>query len=328
VDVAHGAGGNLGMSITYTILFLGMVFVLTATIAYALLNMWVPTKLDRRLSNLFSDTPVSPTVLAITQPLSKPVKRWLEPLVGATMNAEQWLTSPLRIRFSNAGMNSPTVAFYYFGAKTILALSLPLVVLALSLGLLSAVPWNLVLTAMGIASAIGYFLPNGILDRLVSIRQRELFLAFPDALDLLRVCVEAGLGIDAAVERVGREIQIESNALAQEFSLLGLELRAGAGRSEALRNMGLRIGLEDIHGLVSMLIQADRFGTSMAESLKVHSESLRTKRRLVAEEAAAKLPVKILLPLIFCVFPSLLTVLMGPAVINIFQTLLPQMSNP
>jgi tight adherence protein C len=316
------------MSTTYTLLFLGLVFVLSATIAFVLLNMWVPTELDQRLTHLFSNTPVSPTVLAITRPLSSPVKRWLEPLIGATMNAEQWLTSPLRIRFSNAGMNSPTVAVYYFAAKTILALSLPLVVLALSVGLLSAVPWTLVLVAMGLAAAIGYFLPNGILDRLVSIRQRELFLAFPDALDLLRVCVEAGLGLDAAVERVGREIQIESNALAQEFSLLGLELRAGAGRSEALRNLALRIGLEDINGLVSMLIQADRFGTSMAESLKVHSESLRTKRRLVAEEAAAKLPVKILLPLIFCVFPSLLTVLMGPAVINILQILMPKMSNP
>jgi tight adherence protein C len=122
---------------------------------------------------------------------------------------------------------------------------------------------------------------------------------------------------------VGREIQIESHALAQELSLLGLELRAGASRTDALRNLALRIGLEDIDGLVSMLIQADRFGTSMADSLRVHSESLRTKRRLHAEETAAKLPVKILLPLIFCVFPSLLTVLMGPAVINVLQILMP-----
>jgi tight adherence protein C len=125
---------------------------------------------------------------------------------------------------------------------------------------------------------------------------------------------------------VGREIQIESEALAQEFSLLGLELRAGANRSDALRNLALRIGLDDIDSLVSMLIQADRFGTSVAESLKVHSESLRTKRRLVAEEAAAKLPVKILMPLIFCVFPALLTVLLGPAVINVARILLPTMA--
>jgi len=179
---------------------------------------------------------------------------------------------------------------------------------------------------MLIAASFGYYLPNGILARLVSSRQSELFLVFPDALDLLRVCVEAGLGLDAAVERVGREMQIESKALAQEFSLLGLELRAGATRTNAMRNLALRIGLEDIDGLVSMLIQADRFGTSISESLKMHSESLRTKRRLVAEEDAAKLPVKILMPLIFCVFPALLTVLLGPAVINIIQMLMPRLS--
>ncbi len=309
-----------------TIVFGIVIFIVTGLIAYELLNMWVPTELDKRLAQLFSSTPVSPTVLEITSPLSNPVKRWLLPLIGATTNAEKWLTSPLRIRFSNAGLNGSSVVVYFFAAKTLLACACPLLVLALSISLGSTMSWWVTGAAMLVAALFGYYLPNGILDRLVAIRQRELFLAFPDALDLLRVCVEAGLGLDAAIERVGREIQIESHALAQEFSLLGLELRAGAGRSDALRNLALRIGLEDIDGLVSMLIQADRFGTSMAESLRVHSESLRNKRKLVAEEAAAKLPVKILLPLIFCVFPSLLTVLMGPAVINILQILMPQMT--
>jgi tight adherence protein C len=242
------------------------------------------------------------------------------------MNSEQWLTSPLRIQFSNAGLNSPTVVMYYFASKTILSLTLPLLVLIFQLVFSWSEAWITVLTVMLIAASFGYYLPNGILARLVSSRQSELFLVFPDALDLLRVCVEAGLGLDAAVERVGREMQIESKALAQEFSLLGLELRAGATRTNAMRNLALRIGLEDIDGLVSMLIQADRFGTSISESLKMHSESLRTKRRLVAEEDAAKLPVKILMPLIFCVFPALLTVLLGPAVINIIQMLMPRLS--
>jgi len=136
------------------------------------------------------------------------------------------------------------------------------------------------------------------------------------------------LGLDSAVERVGREIQIESEALAQEFYLLGLELRAGATRANALRNLALRIGLTDIDALVAMLIQADRFGTSVAESLKVQSESLRNKRRLRAEEAAAKLPVKILMPLIFCVFPALLMVLLGPAIINVSEVFMSQLTSP
>ncbi len=277
------------------------------------------------MTALFSTTPVSPVISAITSPLSTPVKRWLEPLIGVTLNADRWLTSPLRVRFSNAGLNGSSVVVFYFVAKAFLAIALPLLVFVLSLTFTTQTPWLLVMVATSIASVFGYFLPNGVLDRLIAIRQRELFLAFPDALDLLRVCVEAGLGLDAAVERVGREIQIESQSLAQEFSLLGLELRAGAGRANSLRNLALRIGLEDIDSLVSMLIQADRFGTSMADSLRTHSETLRTKRRLVAEEAAAKLPVKILLPLIFCVFPSLFTVLLGPAVINVLHILTPRL---
>ena len=313
------------MNTLYTWLFLSIIFVLAVTIAYVCFNLVLPTLLDKRLHNLFGTRPVSPTVLAIMSPLSTPVKRWIEPLASAAMNAEQWLTSPLRIQFSNAGLNGPTVVVYYFASKTILSLSLPLLVLLSQLVLAWSGSWILVSILMLISATVGYYLPNGVLARLVAQRQNELFMAIPDALDLLRVCVEAGLGLDAAVERVGREMQIESEALAQEFSLLGLELRAGASRTDAMRNLALRIGLEDIDGLVSMLIQADRFGTSIADSLKMHSESLRTKRRLVAEEAAAKLPVKILMPLIFCVFPSLLTVLLGPAFINVTHVLLPRL---
>ncbi len=311
---------------TYTLIFSLVIFAVTVMIAVALLDMLLPTRLEKRIINLFSTTPVSPSVLEITKPLSNPVKQWLEPLIGATMNAEQWLTSPLRIRFSNAGLNRSDAVTYFFTAKLLLTFVLPMAVFLIAVSFIEDIPWGLILTAMALASIVGYMLPNGILDRMVSLRQHELFLAFPDALDLLRVCVEAGLGLDAAIQRVGKEIQLESHALAQEFLLLGLELRAGASRTNALKNLALRIGLEEIDGLVSMLIQSDRFGTSMAESLRVHSETLRNNRRLKAEELAAKLPVKILLPLIFCVFPSLLTVLMGPAVINIMQILIPRIT--
>jgi tight adherence protein C len=304
----------------YTVLFLAVIFILAVTIAYVALNHWMPTALDKRMATLFAPK-LSPVVQAITSPLSRPVKRWIEPLASAAMNAESWLTSPLRIRFSN-------VVTLYFASKTLLTFVLPFLVLLFGFSTLWHFNVSLLLSLMLVASASGYYLPNVLLSHWVKRRQHELFRAFPDALDLLRVCVEAGLGLDAAVERVGREMQIESEALAQEFSLLGLELRAGAARPDALRNLALRIGLDDIDALVSMLIQADRFGTSVGESLKVHSESLRTKRRLIAEEAAAKLPVKILMPLIFCVFPALLTVLLGPAVINVAQMLMPTLSTP
>jgi tight adherence protein C len=167
------------------------------------------------------------------------------------------------------------------------------------------------------AAALGYYLPDTVLRLRIQRRQLELLHAFPDALDLLRLCVQAGLGLDAAIERVGREMRHARPILSEEFALTGLALRAGSSRAEALRNLSQRVGLKDIDALVSMLIQADRFGTSVSESLAVHADALRIQRRLRAEEAAAKLPVKLLIPLIFCVFPSLLTVLLGPVVVTL-----------
>jgi tight adherence protein C len=170
-------------------------------------------------------------------------------------------------------------------------------------------------------AAIGYYLPNIVLAQLITHRRRELFENFPDALDLMRICVEAGLGLDAAIARVGEELRRNSEALYDELHLVGLELRAGASRDRALRNLALRMGLEEADALVAMLVQAERFGTSVADSLRVHSDSLRIKRRLRAEETAAKVPVKLLFPLIFCMFPAFLVVLLGPAFISIYRIL-------
>ncbi|NBS47573.1 MAG: type II secretion system F family protein [Betaproteobacteria bacterium] len=239
-------------------------------------------------------------------------------VASLSSDAESWL----RLRFLNAGIASPHALASYFGLKALLTLSLPLLALV-ALGWLG-VTLDLWVAAclLGLAAA-GYYLPNLLLAQAVRRRQRELFEAFPDALDLMRVCMEAGLGLDGAVDSVGREIAISSPALSQELSMLSLQLRAGTSRVDALRNLALRVGLEDIDMLVSMLIQADRFGTGLAESLRVHAESLRIKRRLVAEERAARLPVLLLLPLVVCIFPSLLAVLMGPPVIRVLRVLVP-----
>jgi tight adherence protein C len=315
------------MLMVYQIIFYCVIFISAFTIAYVVVNAGLRTISDKHLESLLNPNP-SQAVQAFILPLRDRLKRWIERLASIAMNDESWLTSPLQIRFTNAGLNRPNVVALYFASKSLLTITLPVSILLASLTFSWDVSLNFLLAVMLAAATFGYYFPNAVLSHWVTQRQNELFRAFPDALDLLRVCVEAGLGLDAAVERVGREIQIECQALAQEFSLLGLELRAGAARADALRNLALRIGLVDIDALVSMLIQADRFGTSVAESLKVHSESLRTKRRLAAEEAAAKLPVKILLPLIFCVFPALLTVLLGPAIINVSQIFLPQLAAP
>jgi tight adherence protein C len=174
-----------------------------------------------------------------------------------------------------------------------------------------------------VAGALGYVLPGMVLARLAKKRQHRIRLGLPDALDLLVVSVEAGLGLDQALQRVGEELAFAHKDLAEELRLINLELRAGKGRADALRNFGDRTGVDDVISLVAMLVQTDKFGTSVAQSLRVHSETLRTKRRQRAEEAAAKTGVKMVFPLVFCIFPAIWVVTIGPAAIKFVQVLLP-----
>jgi tight adherence protein C len=174
-----------------------------------------------------------------------------------------------------------------------------------------------------VAAAIGYLLASMMLGRMASRRQHRIRLSLPDALDLLVVSVEAGLGLDQAILRVGDELAFAHPDLADELHLINLELRAGVARAEALHNLGHRTGVDDVTSLVAMLVQTDKFGTSVAQSLRVHSETLRTKRRQRAEEAAAKTGVKMVFPLVFCIFPAIWVVTIGPAAIKFVKILFP-----
>jgi tight adherence protein C len=178
------------------------------------------------------------------------------------------------------------------------------------------------LLALG-GCGIGYVLPGMVLGRKAKRRQHLIRLGLPDALDLLVVSVEAGLGLDQAIQRVGDELRFAHADLADELSLVNLELRAGKPRAEALRNLGERTDVDDMVSLVTMLVQTDKFGTSVAQSLRVHSETLRTKRRQRAEEAAAKTGVKMVFPLVFCIFPAIWVVTIGPAAIKFVEVLVP-----
>lgn len=173
------------------------------------------------------------------------------------------------------------------------------------------------------APAFGYFIPRFMLKRAVKERQRRIRLALPDALDLTVICVEAGLALDQAMLRVGEDLRYAHPELSAEFHMFNLETRAGKPRVEALRNLAARTGVEDIRALVSTLVQTDRFGTSVAQALRVHSDSLRTERRQRAEEQAAKTTVKMIIPLVLFVLPSLIFVTVGPAVIQLMHVLLP-----
>lgn len=168
-------------------------------------------------------------------------------------------------------------------------------------------------------AAVGYVVPMLLLKQKVRRRQHEIVLTLPDALDLLVVCVEAGLGLNQAFVRVADEIRPLSQTMGEELHLLNLEIRAGHARDKALRNLFERTGVEDVRALATMLIQADRFGTSIANALRVHSETLRDKRRQRAEEAAAKTTIKIIFPLVLCIFPAMFVVLIGPAMIQIAE---------
>jgi len=172
-----------------------------------------------------------------------------------------------------------------------------------------------------IAVVAGYLLPDIWLTRRVRSRQQTLRLALPDALDLLVICVEAGLGLDQAMLYISRELRIAHPRLCEEFDLVNAEMHVGKTRLEALRSLSTRTGVDDIQALVATLIQTDRFGTSIANSLRIHSDALRTKRRQRAEEMAAKTTVKLVFPLVFFIFPALFVVIMGPAVITMLHTL-------
>jgi len=236
--------------------------------------------------------------------------------VGSVAPKSAKETGKLQQRLVAAGYRSKEALIVFFGIRLAVALT----GFALLMSPVIARP-NLFL-AMG-ATALGYLLPSMALGRMAKKRQHKIRLGLPDALDLLVVSVEAGLGLDQAIQRVGMELDFAHPELSNELSLINLELRAGKGRAEALRNLAERTGVDDVSSLVAMLVQTDKFGTSVAQALRVHSDTMRTKRRQRAEEAAAKTGVKMVFPLVFCIFPAIWVVTIGPAAIKFVQVLVP-----
>jgi tight adherence protein C len=214
-----------------------------------------------------------------------------------------------------AGYREPQHLTIYVGSRVLLGLLGIVAVIAAS-GL------NSPLLMVGVGG-VGFFLPRFWLKRKIKARQRLITLGLPDALDLTVICVEAGLALDQAMMRVGEDLRHAHPELSAEFHMFNLEMRAGKPRVEALHNLATRTGVDDVRALVATLVQTDRFGTSVAQALRVHSDSLRTERRQRAEEQAAKTTIKMVIPLVLFILPSLLVVTIGPAVISLFRTLLP-----
>lgn len=259
------------------------------------------------------------------------VKRQLSELlqtVGKTNQpTDQKEILNLRQALITAGYRSVHAPVMFLGAKILCAL---LVLLSFAviphkwLGFPSAT--NLIMFHV-IAAGAGYYAPALWLRSTIDRRQQTIMRALPDALDLMVVCVEAGLGLDQAINRVADEIKLSHKELSEEFRLLGLELRAGVARTDALRNLSRRIDLDEIKSLIALLIQTDRFGTSIGQALRVHSDAMKVSRQMKAEERAAKIPVKLLLPLILFIFPSVFIAVLGPGAIRIIRTLLPTLGH-
>lgn len=252
-----------------------------------------------------------------------PAQHLVEPVARLAAPGDEEAVSRLRTRFLHAGWRARAAPLYFLALKTLLALGLPLAAwLVITLGGLRLTA-AATLLALVLCAGIGTYLPNAVLAAVARSRQRELFEAFPDAIDLMIVCLESGLSLDLAIQRAGREMGLRSPALAEELALVETELRIGATRERALRNLALRTGVDEIESFVAALLQADRFGVSIAESMRVHAQDLRVRRQNRAEEEAAKVPTKLLFPLVLTIFPALFLVLVGPAALGLARQVLP-----
>jgi tight adherence protein C len=299
--------------VTLLLPVLAFVFVSALIVAAAMtLAPGRAVAIDRRLQELVGGRSAVPDTAPRMEAVVAVLKK-----VGEKVPRSPKEMGQLRLRLVRAGFRRDEAMAIFFGMRAALAV---LLFVLFASPLVTGRPD--ITYALG-AAALGYILPSIVLKRLVKRRMKRILLSLADALDLLVVSVEAGLGLDQALARVGTELSAPYPDLSDELRLLNLELRAGKGRSEALRNLADRTGVEDLSGLVTMLIQTDKFGTSIAQSLRVYSDTLRTKRRQRAEEAAAKTGVKMVFPLVCCIFPAIWVVTIGPAAIKFITVLVP-----
>ena len=228
--------------------------------------------------------------------------------------------SKTRPLFLKAGLRHESTPTAFMGAKLVLAFVFPMIAFIYRIMLprspLTAVQLVALLVILAVA---GFYLPNLWLRLKISRRKETILKGFPDALDLLVVCVEAGMGLDSAITRVAREIELNNKILSDELNLYNLEMRAGKLRKDALKNLAMRTDVAEVGNLVTLLLQTDKFGTSVGQALTVYSDTMRTQRFQRAEEKAAKIPTKLLFPLVLFIFPALFVVILGPAVISIVR---------
>lgn len=245
--------------------------------------------------------------------------------LGDVLPASPKDVSIMQRRLIRAGFRGPNALKVLYGSKLVFLIALPLAVMFFISN--SQLESERKIMAVVVAAAAGFFGPNEYLKIMSQRRRKEVRRGMPNALDLLVVCVESGLGLDQAILQVSKELDQAHPEISEEFALVNLELKAGKRRPEALRNLADRSNVDELKKLVAVLIQADRFGTGIAQSLRGHADFMRVQARQVAEEKAAKLGVKLVFPIFFCILPSLFVVTVGPVAVKISRELIPMMKN-
>jgi tight adherence protein C len=279
----------------------------------AVLSRTAPER--RRLRQMTYATPGGQTLDIDRQGLVERLDPRLEKVAKALPKSPKEL-SRLRRRLALAGINSFGPAVVYSVAELLLPILFGVAAFAFLTG-----PMRYIGTVL--AALVGWMIPGLILARLITLQKRRIEDGLPDALDLMIVCVEAGSGLDQAILKASEELMISHPALATELQMITTEVRAGKPRLEAFKNLASRTQVDDVRALVAMLVQTDRFGTSVAQALRTHAATSRTKRRQRAEERAAKIGVKLVFPLVFFLFPAFYVVTLGPAAIQFIRVLFP-----
>lgn len=283
---------------------------------------FVPQR-DRSISRKLSELEYITSSRSVAQKRRRQTRResleiWLENL-GGKVSPGELDVGKVKRRLITAGFRDPRAIPFFYGSR-IVSLGASVFLYVALFGPALAISGPKYLAVLAISGVFGWILPGSFVSRRIRLRKKQLQKALADTLDMLVVCVEAGLGLNQAMARVAEEIEHISPVMSEELEILNLEIRAGTPREDALRHLGERTDVKDIKGLVSMLIQTDRFGTSIAKALRVHSDDLRVKRRQRAEEQAAKTTIKLVVPLAIFVFPAMFVVILGPAMLTIMAT--------
>ena len=293
--------------------------------AWALLSMLVgrTSSAEERLQRIMNPNGARPTSESVTKKQDQIQAKFTEAAnkLGKSLRpSNQADLGKARMKLLNAGFRGEQAVQILYGLKGLSLLIL--VAIAAPLILRSLGMTQTAFTYLLLIAALGYFIPGVVLGSITKKRMESIFLALPDALDLMVVCVEAGLGLDAAMRRVTTELGESSPALCEEFAISNFQVQMGRARKDVLRDLGIRTGVDDLRALAAVIIQAERFGSSVGKALRVHSDSMRLRRRQLAEERAAKTAVKIMIPLILFIFPGVFIVLVGPAGIQIANTMM------